>query len=338
MTFPVHRHVERTLPRSWGGEVLVCDVDRTYLATRFSSLRGLFRIPFEFAVDKQDIAGMAALLRELRRGPGPASRCTPLYFISASPAQLMPVLQRKMLLDGVEWDGMTFKDWKGVLRSLRPARFREQLGFKLTALLLGRTELPVARELLIGDDLESDPLAFALYADLLAGRLQPGEVVRILVRHGVARDDASAAVALAPAPGPPGAGGVSRAYIRMERSVSPDTFLDCWPGLVACRGAFQMALSLWAGGQIGSAGVIRVAWDLRTRGVSGDVLGLELGEASRRCLLDAEHTAEIHGLLAGRGLLARWVPALARPDPLWQEAAVHNADKPWTPPRYRLGG
>jgi hypothetical protein len=97
--FPNNRVNERTFAAGWSGEVVVCDIDRTYLATRFSTLKGLARIPFEFAVDKQDIDGIVVLLREVRRGPAPESRSTPLYFISASPAQLRPVIQRKMLLD-----------------------------------------------------------------------------------------------------------------------------------------------------------------------------------------------------------------------------------------------
>ena len=153
MSFPIDRASYRDYPAEWKGSVFVCDIDRTYLATRLSSYKGMMRVPFEAAVDKIAIDGMRPLLREIRRGPRSRSRHTPLYFVSASPAQLRPVIERKMLFDGLEFDGTTFKDWLGVVRSGRLGRFREQVGFKLTALLTARRELPagagekVAREL-----------------------------------------------------------------------------------------------------------------------------------------------------------------------------------------------
>ena len=78
MSFPIDKVVYRALDPSFSGHVVVADIDRTYLATRFSSLRGIVRIPFEEAIDKQDIAGMARLFREIRRGPGARSRETPI--------------------------------------------------------------------------------------------------------------------------------------------------------------------------------------------------------------------------------------------------------------------
>ena len=38
MAFPVDKQNERCFEPAWCGEVFVCDIDRTYLATRFSSL------------------------------------------------------------------------------------------------------------------------------------------------------------------------------------------------------------------------------------------------------------------------------------------------------------
>jgi len=47
---------------------------------------------------------------------------------------------------------------------------REQVGYKLTELLAGRRDTPVtADEILFGDDWESDPLIYSLYADVVAG-------------------------------------------------------------------------------------------------------------------------------------------------------------------------
>ena len=335
MAFPIDKRNEREFDPGWAGEVFVCDIDRTYLYTRFSSMSGISRIPFEFAVDKQDIAGMSKLLREVRRGPERISRNTPLYFVSASPAQLRRVIQRKMLLDGLEFDGTIFKDWLGVLSGLRPRRFKEQLGFKVTALLLLRQDLPAgAREVLIGDDLETDALAFALYADILAGRLSGEHLLKILLRHGVAQDDAQGILALAREVN---GGEVKRIYLRLERHVeSPETFIDYWPRVVICLGAFQMALSLWSEGSISEDGVARVAADLVARGQESSELDQRLHDCCRRSILSQDQGAAIRGALAGPGLISPQGD-LPRPDPLWQEASQRDPGDPWTPKKILQG-
>jgi hypothetical protein len=326
--FPIDRKSERSYEPGWDGEVVTCDIDRTYLMTRFSSLKGLARIPFEFAIDKQDIEGMVPLLKELRRGPLRESRVTPLYFVSASPSQLRQVIERKMLLDGLEFDGTTFKDWVGVARKLRLRRFKEQLGFKLTALVCARRELPrAAEELLIGDDLENDALAYTLYADALARRVDGSRLARVLAGHGVASDDAEA-VARALGELELGSGGVRRIYIRLERSERPEVFLESFPGLVACRGAFQMAVSLWQEGSIAEEGVTRVTRDLASRGATPESLADRLADCCRRAIVEPARARDLAAGLAAAGLLARRVE-LPAVDPAWARAR-ERADAPWT--------
>jgi hypothetical protein len=118
--------------------VFVWDIDKTYLETRFSSWRGLLAIPFELAVDKVAARGAVELLRALREGPNPHQpRLAPLYFISGSPKQLRRVIEQKMMLDGIQADGMTFKDQWGLLRRGRPQAILEQVGYK-AFLLVGQ--------------------------------------------------------------------------------------------------------------------------------------------------------------------------------------------------------
>ncbi|MFH1466542.1 MAG: phosphatase domain-containing protein, partial [Pseudomonadota bacterium] len=218
MRFPVHTVHRRVFEDGFEGEVLTCDVDRTYLDTRFSSLKGIARVAFEGALDKVTIAGMAQLLKEVRRGPGEVSRHTPIYFVSGSPAQLRGVIERKLLLDGVEFDGTSFKDWTGLLKHGRFSGLKRQLAFKLAALLGNRSLLPPgAREILVGDDLEVDPLVYALYADILAGRLPPAHLPAVLQRHGVSAGEAEGLLGLKLRAGNQ-PGGVRRALIRLERS------------------------------------------------------------------------------------------------------------------------
>lgn len=329
MTFPLDQVNERTLEPHFSGEVFVCDIDRTYLYTRFSSLSGISRIPFEFAIDKQDIEGMTPLLREVRRGPARMSRHTPLYFVSASPAQMRKVIERKMLLDGLEHDGTIFKDWLGVLRGLRLHRFREQLGFKLTALLQLRRQLPEKAVLvLMGDDLETDPLAFALMADILDDRIEESRLGEILQGRGVLPGDAREILRLSR--GMPGSGGVRRALIRLERHHEPLDFIDYFPRLVVCRDALQMAVVLLAQGSLAEEGVARVASSMRSRGRTPDQIDDRLRECTRRCLIDLEPAGALRQVLAQAGLTRPDGP-LPDPEERWVRAAHRMAGSPVTP-------
>lgn len=332
MGFPIHRQSYRSLPPDWEGEVFVADIDRTYLATQISSMKGMARIPFERAADKEDIAGMARLFREIRRGPNPEPRSTPLYFVSASPAQLRPVIERKMRLDGIGFDGTTFKNWTGVLRRLRLRRFREQVGFKLTALLAGRAELPRgAIENLIGDDLETDPVTYALYADVLAGRIGTGDLRRILALNGVMESDADAIVRAREelAPGR----GVKRAFIRMERNAEPDVFLAYGPGVVGCRGPFQMAAVLMREGNVSEDGVMRVAGALLQRGLAPTELSARLRDLCRRALLSPDEALALGRRMAHERLIAPMEDP-GEPDPAWEAVGRRGPERLWTPARF----
>jgi hypothetical protein len=333
--FPIHRQSYRTLEPTWEGEVFVADIDRTYLATQLGSMRGMARIPFERAADKEDIAGMARLFREIRRGPGAgpgAGRETPLYFVSASPAQLRPVIERKMRLDGIGFDGTTFKNWTGVFRKLRLRRLREQVGFKLTALLAGRAELPRgAVENLIGDDLETDPVTYAIYADVLAERIGIGDLPRILARNGVMESDA-AAIVRARRELSPGRG-VKRAFIRMERNADPDVFLDFGAGVVGCRGPFQMAAVLMHEGNVSEDGVLRVAGALLQRGLPPAELSARLRDLCRRALLSPAATLSLANRMAHERLIAP-MDDPGVPDAAWVAVAERGSERLWTPPRF----
>src|SRR5882757_3587258 len=147
------------------------DLDKTYLRTEFDTLRDLVRTALERPDQKRTVPGAAALLREI--GATGAS----IHILSGSPEQMRTRLEEKLRLDGARWDTLTLKP---NLRNLLRLRFRavkEQLGYKLPALLAARfalnaerdeSGLPV-REVLVGDDAESDAFVYSLYADVVAG-------------------------------------------------------------------------------------------------------------------------------------------------------------------------
>jgi hypothetical protein len=290
--YPLVRDDQRQYPAGWGGRVYVWDLDKTYLDTAFSSLPALLRIPLELGVDKRAIPGMAPLLRGLRRGPGPDYACAPLYFVSASPPQLRAVIERKMLMDGVEFDGLTFKDWLGVLRGLRPGRLREQVGYKVAALLTGRFARPASREVLFGDDTESDASAYHLYASLLEHVDDANWCEAAVRRAGVAEDDGRVISALLARLERP-VGSVERAFIHLERETPPEQFAGLAPLVVPVDGAAQLGPVLLHLGLIDAAAA-RAALEEVAAVVDPAVLRLRLDQAVARGLVPS-------GLLEGLG-------------------------------------
>ena len=249
LCYPLSVDDQRTLPEEYDGPVFVWDIDKTYLATGFSSIRGLTRIPVEFAVDKLAIPGMPEILRGLRRGPGPGFACAPLYFVSGSPPQLRKVIEHKMLLDAVEYDGITCKDWVAALKQFRPGRLREQMGFKVCALLEGRQRRPLAVEYLFGDDAEKDAVAFRSYAQLINAEISPGEAQARMVAEGVAKDDRLCVFnLLGSLPGKRGK--VKRIFIHLTRKTPPERFEPLGELVVPVKGACQLGLALFEQGLI----------------------------------------------------------------------------------------
>lgn len=264
--YPLDRSNERRYAPDFSGRVYVWDIDKTYLASEIHSIRGLLAIPLEFAVDKRNVAGTGALLRALRRGTAPRgeTRSNPIYFVSASPPQLRSVLQRKMLLDGVEYDGITFKDQLALVRRGKIGKLREQVGYKLSALLLNRRELPWdVREALFGDDSESDALVYSLYGDVVAGRLRGDALNRTLLKNGVRQEDVEYIIGLTE--DLPEREVVELILINLENRTDPRRFARFSPRVVACHDTFQMALRLYEDGHITADSVIEVGRVLTTR-------------------------------------------------------------------------
>src|SRR5207253_1899952 len=111
------------------------DLDKTYLRTEFDSMKDLLKSALEKPGDKRAVPGAPAILRALRAAGGPAHR---ICIVSGSPKQMRKVLEAKLALDGVEWDEFVLKDnLKNLLRG-RFKAMREQVQYKLPALLSSR--------------------------------------------------------------------------------------------------------------------------------------------------------------------------------------------------------
>jgi hypothetical protein len=258
---------ERRFAEDARGPLYVWDIDGTYLETDLSSAAGMLAIPFEFAIDKVSVPGAVPLLQGLRHGVGARSQLVPLYFVSASPPQMRRVIERKMTIDGVEYDGIAFKDQLRMVFSRRVRQLTHQVGYKMAALIRYRTLLPAATQwTLFGDDLESDGDIFALFSEACGG-LRGGPLRRaleVLGTHGLAAEYVTRLADGLP-PGDP----VEAVHIRQARRagarswLAPARELPSMGGrLTAAHTYLQHALLLHARGRISTDFVKRVARDV----------------------------------------------------------------------------
>jgi hypothetical protein len=252
---------------------LLCrwDLDKTYLRSDFDSLRQLVRTAFESAEDKVDLPGVAELIKAIKAAGERHGRPTLVHFVSASPPQIGKAIRAKLALDGVPYDHIVFKNQLENLRRGKLRNLREHVGFKLVELLRGRLAVPAeARELLFGDDWESDSLIYSLYADLLAGRLTAERIVPVLQRLRV--DPSLVTEITALAAGAAGLDKVERIFINLERRTPPATFRLFGPRVVPTFNYFQTAAVLAGAGHLDVEDVARV----------GAVLVERSGYTSRR--------------------------------------------------------
>jgi hypothetical protein len=237
------------------------DLDKTYLVSQFESLRYLLRVPFQKAKDKVAVPGVSALIKGVRRTIERARRPVAVYFLSASPPQIGTAIREKLELDGIVYDGITFKDQ---MRHLIYARFDsvlEQIGYKMEGLLTSARDNVSGRvELLFGDDWESDPFVYSVYADILDGRLTGTEVAELLRRAEVSRHYRDRILELMADERP--TAHVAAIFVlrqRPARAVDLDAFGE---RLVWFDNYFECALKLWDLGVLDVDGIFEVLADI----------------------------------------------------------------------------
>ena len=182
----------RWLPTTYDGLVVRSDLDMTYLLTQFEEGSALANLVMTDATEREALPGMAEVYKGLRRAREGLG--TPLVFLSGSPRFFKRVIEGKLKLDGVKHDGLVLKPFKQIIRrrlrlrrpgSLVPS-LKEQIGFKLHALIEGRMHLPRgAQELLLGDDTEADIAVYGIYYRFLHGELSVKELMAHLKGLGV---------------------------------------------------------------------------------------------------------------------------------------------------------
>jgi len=232
------------------------DLDKTYLRTDFETFRDLLRTALERPDQKRTVPGAASLLRELSAAGGE------IHILSGSPRQMRGRIEEKLRLDGARVDSLTLKPNLENALKFRFRALRDQLGYKLPALLSSRaagapSPLP---EVLLGDDAEADAFVYSLYADICAGLVPEDTLGRVLTRGRAYEHNIGEALRFARAV--PKLPCVRRILIHLERQSPLHRFAPYGPRVVPFYNYLQAAFVLADDGLLPPGGVVRVAVEL----------------------------------------------------------------------------
>ncbi|WP_411822899.1 phosphatase domain-containing protein [Leptospira sp. 'Mane'] len=215
----------RILAEEYSGFIVTSDIDQTYLATDIHSGKGKFSTLFETPEQKRALPGMPELYRQLRRGLDNA----PLAFISASPHFFRRTMLATIATHKIEIESLHLKYLEGTIKGVfdkvidtifnpidflqngfKPAWSRtkkflgasyqslfDQMSYKLSILLYDRVFQPTnSKEILMGDNTESDYMIFTLYQLICLGKVEGDALedylydLNFLGRDAITRDAA----------------------------------------------------------------------------------------------------------------------------------------------------
>lgn len=277
--------------------VYVWDIDKTYLDTKYETIKGLFKTAFEKAFQKRNVPGTATLIRALKDSV--------LYFISASPPQMEKKIYQKMRLDQIAPMAIFFKD---NLKNMRPSKFKmlnKQVGFKVQALLELRAMLPEnAKLVLFGDDSESDAVIYSLFSDICNRRISNREYLSVLEALHTPREQRNRIEELQkkiPQNDP-----VEKIYINLVNDTDPDYYAKFGRRVLATFTTFQAALDLYQSKHIDIKSVVVVARDMVTNyGFSLEELAKSLDDLHKRRFLKKETLEDVVATLKTESLLPK---------------------------------
>ncbi len=267
------------------------DLDKTYLRTEFDTVVDLVRTFRQTAEEKTNVPGARALLRALLQGDeGQTGRS--VSFISGSPRQMRKVLSRKLALDGIEPKDFVLKPTLSNVLRFRFRAIRNQVGYKLGALLDRRLPDRPGNETLFGDDAEMDAFIYSLYADLMDGAVTLGELEAIL---GSCRlyPSTQAKVLESASSIASRESKVERIFIHLDRRSPPARFDAYGPRVVPVFNYFQAALVLGRDGMLSSRGLVSVVGSMVADGYTQRTLVNSAQDLVRRGHLDSQGLAEL---------------------------------------------
>jgi hypothetical protein len=278
---------------------------------------------FERPDEKRTNPGASTLLREMVRAG------VSVHILSGSPTQMRRRLEDKLRLDGISWDSFTLKpNLQNVLR-FRFRALRDQLGYKLPALMRSRAEEDAregaaARETLFGDDAEADAFVYSLYADCVAGVVGLEQVIEICNRgkmyedvlEGLVRDLSSVRTASV----------VERILIHLEGQTPPDDFRIYGARVVPFYNYLQAAFVVHEDGRLPADAVLRVGLELVVQHrFDGDALARSYWDLAKRGHLRGSKIAALEEALTG-WLAVERAPAAAELTTMVKQLPGHAKD------------
>lgn len=258
------------------------DLDKTYLHTDFSTVRGLLEAAVESAQRRRTIPGMRALLSALSQ-----TFDARVVVVSGSPTFLRQRILAMFALHGIRCDRLVLKDFGAAVRRGRLRSLSAQVPYKLKAHLDTRLWLAArgddVGEICFGDDAEVDALVYCLYADVCARRVPSARLARLLQQCGAYPDEVAAVmerVSLVAEHDP-----VRRVFIHLEGNSPPSRYGAYRGRVTATFNAFQIALNLTEEGLADERVLTAVAEELvQEHRVTADGLAGSLEDAARRGL------------------------------------------------------
>lgn len=291
--------------------VFVWDLDKTYLDTHFESLRGLYRTIMEKAFQKKNVPGTGSLVRAITTAKD--ENAFPIYFITASPPQLEQKIREKLMLDKIRPYGIFFKDNLKNLKPGRLTRLNQQVGYKLQALLQLRSVIAHdVKQILWGDDSESDAIIYSLYSDICSRRLA-GDDLKFILSHLKVRGQQLRVIQNLqneiPENDP-----IDRIYINLATDTDPDYYYKFGRRTLPTYSSFQASLDLFQNHNLSLEQVLSVANDLVTNyGFSPEELGKGLNDLVKRRVLTKEVVDVIVDSLMAEKLLPSYFRLKSEP-------------------------
>lgn len=323
------------IDRDYTGPIFISDIDKTYLDTQIDSLGGLLKAAFESPEKKANVPGFATVLRAVRRGSLETPSQRPLFFVSASPQQMGSRILAKMEFDGIVCDGIIFKNQLAYVRRGNFRRLREQIGFKLLALLSLWFDLPKHASLVFfGDDSESDHLIYCLFSDTLAGRARGTILIELLEFLGVHREEAlrigwySRYLGDTSQP-------LHAAYINLDTGSHAAYYARFGSRILASENSLQIAISLFSRNLIRLVAAVTIAKELVLKhDFAPSALATSLERGLSRGMYDLAHLEVVWNSLYEEGILPRPASSIEPPEPIEPKAIIGELDS--TDRRLRL--
>jgi hypothetical protein len=303
-----------------GDKIFRWDLDKTYLVSHFESLRGLLAVPFQKGTDKVALPGVVAVIKGLHRNAEKRGARARVFFLSASPPQIGGAIRDKLEIDEIRYEGITFKDQVAHLVRGRFDALREQIGYKLDQLLTSAQSIsPDAMEFLFGDDWESDPFVYSLYADVLSRRVSADLVQDVLSRARVHRHYVQRICShLESLSAGPVSHRVPWIFVLRQRPVLPVELESLGQRVVWFDNYFECALSLYVRGLVDVDSVVDVC---RASGLDSAAAAVSFANTTERGPAERAHFEPARRRLIEAELMAP-VPAgrfRARVAAWWRE-------------------